>query len=241
MELPKLSIPNVNFSVISISPELRKRVLSAGLLIPAVLTIVWLGGSYYDALVLIAAIIMSFEWNTVINTPKEEPLSDRQKKSWAAVGIVYVMLFSLPLLYLRDLESGFGIILLLLLLIWATDIAAYFTGKTIGGPKIWPKISPKKTWAGLAGGMVAAGMVLAITSTILTGYSIVGMFLLGMVLAVMAQVGDFFESWVKRYFGVKDSGSIIPGHGGIMDRMDGFVTVAPIVAVIAMLNDGVVF
>lgn len=229
------------FSHLSISESLRKRIISAGLLIPAVLIILWLGGLYYDALILIAAIVMSFEWNTIINTENETVLSPSQKKWWTVAGIGYVVLFSLPLMYLRDLEQGFGIVLLLALLIWATDIAAYFTGRALGGPKIWPRISPKKTWAGLLGGMVAAGCVTMVTAAFFSHHTMLTVFLWGALLAFFAQVGDFFESWVKRSFGVKDSGHLIPGHGGIMDRMDGFVTVAPIFTIIVLLNDGVLF
>lgn len=236
----RLNIENIRHAL-SISEQLRMRVISAGILIPLVLFIVWMGGLYYDALILVAAILMSFEWNTVMSSETVEPLSPSSKKIWHGVGIVYVMLFSLPLMYLRDLEQGFGVILLLLLLIWATDIAAYFTGKLVGGPKIWPRISPKKTWSGLFGGMVAAGLVAMLATAIFSAQNVAVMFLWGAVLAFVAQVGDFLESWIKRRFDVKDSGGLIPGHGGIMDRMDGFVTVAPIFALIVILNDGVLF
>jgi phosphatidate cytidylyltransferase len=119
-----------------------------------------------------------------------------------------------------------------LLLVWATDSAAYFSGRLIGGPKLAPKISPNKTWAGLAGGMVAAGLV---------GWSFgqrdpksaILLALLSAMLAAIAQAGDLAESGLKRYFGVKDSSGLIPGHGGVFDRLDGLLFVAP--AVIGLL------
>lgn len=242
MALPKFSLPKIppiDFSNINIPEDLRSRFISAGLLIPIVLTIVWAGGFYYDSLILVAAIIMSFEWNSLVNTPQTNPLSDKKKKIWMITGVFYVMMFSLPLLFIRDLEAGFGIIIWILLLIWATDITAYFSGKTIGGPKILPKVSPKKTWAGLIGGMIGAGFITMLAAAIATEQNLFYMFAFGSILAIIAQIGDFFESWVKRKFGVKDSGNIIPGHGGIMDRMDGFVTVGPVIAIIILIKGGV--
>ncbi len=113
----------------------------------------------------------------------------------------------------------------------ATDTGAYFSGRAIGGPKIAPRISPSKTWAGLAGGMVAAGLVSASTFVWNTGELVMRpmlfiAFAIGAALAVLAQVGDFFESWLKRKAGVKDSSKLIPGHGGVFDRVDGLLPVA---------------
>jgi phosphatidate cytidylyltransferase len=116
----------------------------------------------------------------------------------------------------------------------ATDIGAYFAGRAIGGPKIAPKISPSKTWAGLGGGVLAASLVLALyyvpsidasdpNQTV--GGALFASFLLGLTLAVVAQAGDFFESWLKRKAGVKDSSNLIPGHGGVFDRIDGLIAV----------------
>ncbi len=110
----------------------------------------------------------------------------------------------------------------LLLAVIATDIGAYFAGRSIGGPKIAPSISPSKTWAGLAGGMAGAALVLMLgRGNGMAAEAIGG----GAMLAIVAQAGDFFESWMKRRAGVKDSGKLIPGHGGLFDRVDGLLAV----------------
>jgi len=216
-------------SFLTFSPELQKRIRSAGLLIPPVLFAVMLGGFIFNVLVLLGATLMCFEWNNIIRSsePKKFTLSQ-----WEWIGISYVTIFAASLLYLRQLEGGAGLVLLLLILVWATDIAAYFAGRFVGGPKICPKISPNKTWAGLIGGAVAAGFVGAFASVFFDAIGPFSAIVLGIFLAVVEQAGDFFESWVKRQFGVKDSGALIPGHGGIMDRVDGMVTVTPILALI---------
>lgn len=223
-----------------ISENLQKRIISAAILAPVVLAIIFAGGVWFGALVIFAAVIMSFEWCGIINSGNVE-ITDEQKKKWQTSGILYIGIFASSLLYLRGLDSGFGIIMFALLTVWATDIAAYFSGRAIGGPKIMPSVSPNKTWAGLVGGMVAAGIVGVIASIFAFKVNIFGMFVFGCIVAVISQIGDFFESWVKRKFGVKDSGTIIPGHGGLMDRVDGLTTTMPLFAIICMLNSGNLF
>ena len=116
----------------------------------------------------------------------------------------------------------------LLAVVWATDIGAYFAGRGIGGPKLAPSISPNKTWAGLIGGALSAGLVGTLAAG-LTDSDATLLVVGGMILAVVAQGGDLLESWCKRHFGVKDSSHIIPGHGGILDRVDGLLAVLPVV------------
>jgi len=117
---------------------------------------------------------------------------------------------------------------------WTTDIGAYFAGRAIGGPKLAPRISPNKTWAGLLGGMAGAAVIGWIAAHFLR---IDGIFLLlGAPMAALAQAGDLFESWIKRRAGMKDSGSILPGHGGLLDRLDGLLPV--LVATLALLMAG---
>lgn len=146
-------------------------------------------------------------------------------------GLVYVGLPVLALLWLRERpDNGLVLTLWALSLVWATDIGAFFSGRTIGGPKIAPAISPSKTWAGLIGG-VAMAMVLAMGFRHWLGLPLVLVWATPL-LAVAAQAGDFFESWMKRRAGVKDSGSLLPGHGGVLDRLDGVVTSAPLAALI---------
>ncbi|WP_308909658.1 phosphatidate cytidylyltransferase [Pseudokordiimonas caeni] len=149
---------------------------------------------------------------------------------WWAAGIGYVgaPIFALDLI--RKLPEGFLTVIFVFLLVWATDVGGYFFGKGIGGPKLAPVISPKKTWAGLLGGMLLAGAVGAAIAAITAWHSPMELGLLAAGLAVVAQIGDLFESAVKRRFGAKDSGNLIPGHGGILDRVDGIVFAAPAAA-----------
>jgi phosphatidate cytidylyltransferase len=136
---------------------------------------------------------------------------------------------------LRSGESGLAAIAVLFAIVWATDTGAYFIGRLIGGPKLWPAISPKKTWAGAVGGLVAgaavgtgAAMAFGADFTVLT-------VAVTAVLSISAQAGDLFESWVKRRFGAKDSGRLVPGHGGLMDRVDGLASAAVAAVVVGWL------
>ncbi len=150
-------------------------------------------------------------------------------------GLVYVGMPILALLWLRQIpDNGLVLTFWALSLVWATDIGAFFAGRAIGGPKIAPAISPSKTWAGLLGGMAMATLLavgfnrwLELPSSLVWATPI---------LAIAAQVGDFFESWMKRKAGVKDSGTLLPGHGGVLDRLDGVVTVAPLAALLVALE-----
>ena len=144
--------------------------------------------------------------------------------AWLALGVPYLALPCLTLLWLRlQHEAGGALVVWLLLVIWATDSGAYLAGRTIGGPKLAPSVSPKKTWAGLAGGALAAALVGAAGSLLEPGYRLLPLALLGILLALLSQLGDLFESHVKRRFGVKDAGRLIPGHGGLLDRVDGLI------------------
>lgn len=149
-----------------------------------------------------------------------------------AAGVFYAGLPALAIIYLRDIDNGMLIVFWTLALVWATDIGAYFSGRAIGGPKLAPQYSPNKTWAGLVGG-VALTAVVSFALHIYWGLPFY-MVLLSIPLAVLAQMGDLFESWLKRKAGAKDSGTIFPGHGGVMDRLDGLIPVAPVVAVIML-------
>ena len=151
-------------------------------------------------------------------------------------GLLYATLPALALLFLREQPYGLALALFTMMIVWATDIGAYFTGRTIGGPKLAPKLSPNKTWAGLIGGMIGAGLVAALIVSLAPLPKMLA--LVAPPLAVVAQMGDLFESWLKRISGVKDSGKILPGHGGVLDRLDGLVPVAVIMA--ALVAAGVV-
>lgn len=160
---------------------------------------------------------------------------DRSGRAWAAFGALYAGLPSVALVWLRaDVAAGNAVIWWLLLVVWSTDIGAYAFGRLIGGPKLLPVISPKKTWAGLVGGMISAGIA-ALLVALAVGASVgLAVFAAGAVVAVVAQVGDLFESWIKRRCNVKDSSNIIPGHGGVLDRVDGLLTAALVVAALTL-------
>ncbi|WP_075288864.1 phosphatidate cytidylyltransferase [Pararhizobium arenae] len=148
----------------------------------------------------------------------------RKGSWWLPGGIVYAGLTGISLSAIRD-DAHIGLIAMIFVfaVVWATDILAYFVGRAIGGPKLAPKISPGKTWSGAIGGALSG--VLAGTAVYMVEFSSldVRIPILAAVLSVFSQIGDLFESFIKRRFGVKDSGRIIPGHGGVMDRVDGLV------------------
>lgn len=147
-------------------------------------------------------------------------------------GLLYAVFPAVALVFLRE-QPGQGLLLALwtMAIVWATDIGAYFSGRAIGGPKLAPRLSPNKTWAGLIGGMVAAAIVGALIAWL--GGLPTFCRIAGAPLAVAAQMGDLFESWLKRRSGVKDSGTLLPGHGGVLDRLDGVAPVAVLVAAAA--------
>jgi len=152
------------------------------------------------------------------------------RRSHLAIGMIYVGIPVLAILWLREADNGLMIAFWTLAVVWATDIGAYFAGRAIGGPKLAPMVSPNKTWAGLAGGVVAAlGFSLFIQHWAGLPRILV---LFSPVLAMIAQAGDLYESWLKRRAGLKDSGTLLPGHGGVLDRLDGLVPVAPAVALL---------
>lgn len=156
-------------------------------------------------------------------------LSRRLVLAW---GFFYITVPAFALLVLS--WSWYGLVFWAMIVTWATDIGAYFAGRAIGGPKLAPRISPNKTWAGLAGGIVAAGLA----GWLVAGSEIFALgapFLwLGAPMAILAQAGDLYESWEKRRAGVKDSGSLLPGHGGVLDRVDGLLPVALVTLAVLM-------
>lgn len=153
---------------------------------------------------------------------------DREARAgWIALGLPYMAGSGLALLYLRVTPiHGAELVYYLLAAVWGTDIGAYIAGRLIGGPKLAPDISPSKTWAGLLGGMALAAVFgYGVSAYFDANNSGVGL-VLAMVLAVVSQLGDLFESYFKRRSNVKESGSLIPGHGGVLDRIDGLVFAA---------------
>ncbi|NEW88865.1 phosphatidate cytidylyltransferase [Rhodopseudomonas sp. WA056] len=146
-----------------------------------------------------------------------------QPRRWTASGLAYAAAALIASILVRlDPDHGFPALVLILMVVWGADIGGYFVGRTLGGPKLWPRVSPKKTWSGAIGG-------LSLSLLVGLGFGLAGfgkvLPLLGLaaILSIVSQLGDLFESAVKRTFGVKDSSQIIPGHGGLLDRLDGYV------------------
>lgn len=166
-------------------------------------------------------------------------LIPQQERTWAAVGFGYIAAAQVAsVLIRRDPAFGFVALMLVFIVVWVTDIGGYFAGRGIGGPKLWPRVSPKKTWAGAVGGFVASLAVaggFAAADLGRTG----PLLAVGAVLSVVSQLGDLFESAVKRRFGVKDSSHLIPGHGGLLDRMDGFLAAILVASIFGFLRRGV--
>ncbi|MCF6320451.1 MAG: phosphatidate cytidylyltransferase [Rhizobiaceae bacterium] len=194
--------------------------------------VAWIGKAYDTALVLTGFAFLSlWAWEALI-----------KRTGWAALGLVYVLLPFFALTHLRSSSpEGFYVILLLFACVWGADTVAYIAGKTIGGPKLAPRISPGKTWSGFFGGLVG-GIVIAWLVMKISGYALnPAFFLVAALLVIASQLGDLAESALKRKFGVKDSGAIIPGHGGVLDRIDGLVFTAVVAWLLAMQLSGIFF
>lgn len=163
----------------------------------------------------------------------------RERRFWITAGIGYAgcMLLA-PILLRADTAYGFSAMLLLFAVVWSTDVFAYFAGRTIGGPKLAPRISPKKTWSGAIAGMVGAILVAMAVAALLGTLDKGTIAVVALLLSIMAQLGDLFESWIKRRFGTKDASHLIPGHGGVMDRLDGFWAAAVAGCLVGVLRDG---
>ncbi len=158
-----------------------------------------------------------------------------------AAGIAYVGLGAAAIQALRGGSGGAGDVFFLMLIIWASDVGAYLAGRLIGGPKLWPAVSPGKTWAGSIGGLFAAMVIAAAVAANFPHdpATILRATLFAAVLAIVGQAGDLMESALKRHFGRKDSGTLIPGHGGLLDRVDGLLAAAPVAMLLRLTTHGV--
>jgi phosphatidate cytidylyltransferase len=267
--------------------DLRLRVLSAVVLAPIAVAVVWLGGIFWTLLMILLAAGMAFEWVLLcgcrlgrlpglavlvaviaIGAIAAGPtawalpvLAATYVATWViaaripdlraprpaslAAGVIYIGLPCIALIWLRhDPLAGLPNILFLLLVVWASDVGAYLAGRLLGGPRLAPRISPGKTWAGALGGLlatIAMGYIVAVYFMPSTGGGLSWrVALVAAALGLAAQLGDLLESAIKRRFGVKDSGRLIPGHGGLFDRLDGFLTAGPLAALLALaLGPGV--
>lgn len=212
--------------------ELQMRILSAVVLAAFALGSAWLGGWIFALVWAALALIVLQEWLSIVRGKPGFAL-------WGLGGVVYATALFFSVLALRgDAHLGLEAIFFLFAIVWATDVFAFFSGRTFGGPKLAPRISPKKTWSGMIGGVlggIGAGLLVLIAFSAPlrpTHLLIAGLLALG------AVGGDLFESLFKRRFQVKDSGHLIPGHGGFMDRLDGFVFAAILAAIIGIARAG---
>jgi phosphatidate cytidylyltransferase len=162
-----------------------------------------------------------------------------ERRMWVAGAIPYAGALAMgPIILRSDGEQGFLAVLFLFAVVWTTDIAAYFVGRAVGGPKLVPWVSPSKTWAGAIGGLLASVLAAVVVAKMAALTSLFVLAMLAVVLSVLAQAGDLFESFLKRRFNAKDSSHLIPGHGGLMDRLDGFVTASVAAVVIGLARGG---
>ncbi|MEO6093342.1 MAG: phosphatidate cytidylyltransferase [Novosphingobium sp.] len=217
------------------------RVASAIAMVAVAGAALWLGGMVWTVFVLSVGIGVWLEWRGLV---LRFTRADGHRTAWLAGGAVYCGIAAAVLLALREAPLGRALVLTVLVAVIATDIGAYFAGRTFGGPKIAPAISPSKTWAGLIGAMVATPLAIYAALRLAAGHpgQLAGSISLGVLIvagaavAITAQAGDFFESWMKRRAGVKDSGSLLPGHGGLFDRVDGLLAVLLLLAVVLALS-----
>ncbi len=200
--------------------DLAVRTLAAIVLIAVTIAAVFHGGYYFAILVAAAATAVFYEWTRI---------SRGWGAGWYIGGFVYALVAALSLLWIRErADNGIALVMWVFLIVWATDVGAYLVGRAMGGPKLAPAISPNKTWAGFYGA-IAAATVIGTIWVYLTGLA--GTFLLlAPLFSAAAQGGDLFESWMKRRAGLKDSGNLLPGHGGVFDRLDGLLPVAVLTA-----------
>jgi phosphatidate cytidylyltransferase len=226
--------------------DLRVRVLSAAVLVPLALACVWFGGAAFDLLMAVAALGLAIEWLTLGRLdPLGRSASERRGIAPGCrpvplptllIGFLYIAIAGTSLAWLRaEPEIGRINLIVLLLLVWASDVGAYAVGRTVGGPPLAPLVSPGKTISGAIGGLAAAvatglGAALALSQP----PHLLRAGLVAAALGIVAQAGDLFESWVKRQLGVKDSGWLIPGHGGLFDRLDALLAAAPAAALLAL-------
>ena len=216
--------------------DLPVRAASAAAMVAIAGCALWLGGWFWTVFVAAVAAGVLWEWRGLVR--KFAP-GVAMRLAWLLGGLIYVGLAAVMFVALRTYPSpgAFALLLAVILAVIFTDVGAYFSGRTFGGPKIAPAISPSKTWSGLLGGMAGASVGLIVATYPAEGFNDLGLkFLAGAILAIVAQSGDFFESWMKRRAGVKDSSQLIPGHGGLFDRADGMLAVMFVIGLFASFN-----
>lgn len=227
--------------------DLGIRTLSSVAMMSVAIVAIWLGGYTFMALVIAVGLGVFFEFTKLVLGVTQSPLA---RILWLLGGLGYVGLACFTLMLFSAPFFGMTPAILLIAGVIGTDVGAYFAGRSIGGAKIAPRISPSKTWSGLFGGMMGAGLMMVVMQAgiyafrggnagdgdVYLAYGWARLMLTGAALAVVAQMGDFFESWMKRRAGVKDSGRLIPGHGGLFDRTDGLIAVAFAAGVVTLFQ-----
>jgi len=204
------------------------RIASAAVLAPLTLIVTYLGGWPFAVFWGVAAAAVLWEWTRMV-----------RGALWNIVGVGYAaLMFAAPVVLRTDADFGYSMMLFLYAVVWSTDVFGYFGGRAIGGPKLMPLVSPKKTWSGAIAGIIGAIIVAVLVARWLGQFNSIAIALIALVLSIVAQLGDLLESWIKRHFGAKDASHLIPGHGGVMDRLDGFWAAALFAVIIGSLRGG---
>jgi phosphatidate cytidylyltransferase len=207
--------------------NLTLRIISAAVLAPVAIGAAYVGGWPFALFWGLAAAAVLWEWMSLVSGA-----------AWRVAGVLYAgALFVAPVVLRLDDAFGFLAILLLFAIVWCTDVFAYFAGRAIGGPKLMPAVSPKKTWSGAIAGAIGATLA-AVVIAYVAHIASFGLAALAFALSVVSQAGDLLESAIKRTFGAKDASQLIPGHGGVMDRLDSFWAAALLACIIALLRGG---
>jgi phosphatidate cytidylyltransferase len=221
--------------------DLKVRTVSAIVMAGIAGGALWAGGYVFLAFSILIALCLLWEWWGLSNKIATSPIS---KSFWMLCGGVYLLSAISCLVTIRSGNTGLKSAAFCIMMVVSVDIGAYFAGRSIGGPKIAPSISPNKTWAGLIGGIISASIVAFVyyekidrdfEAPELQGFIIFLSLFIGTLIGIIAQSGDFLESWMKRKAGVKDSGSLIPGHGGLLDRVDGMIAVFFVLSLFALV------
>ena len=197
----------------------HQRIVTSIILIPFALYAIFYSKDFFILLTLAVAIMMAVEWIDMVKHKANQ-------KKWRTIGFFYILIPLYSAIKIRLFDED--ILFWMFAVIWATDIFAFFAGKILGGPKLAPKVSPNKTWSGLIGGLIASALIGFISSFMFPG-GMAFFIIASVILALIEQGSDLLESKFKRICDVKDSGKIIPGHGGVLDRLDGLMLVAPTV------------
>ena len=208
--------------------NLALRIFSAIVLAPVAIYVAYLGGWVFAIFWGLAAGAVLWEWLKLVSGG-----------GWIVAGIFYAgALLAAPLILRNDAELGFLAMILLFAIVWTTDIFGYFAGRAFGGPKLMPAVSPKKTWSGALAGTLGAMIMAVLVASAFGHFNLVAIATLALMLSVVSQLGDLLESWIKRHFGAKDASQLIPGHGGVMDRLDGFWAAALVACLVGLLRGG---